>query len=166
MENNIIWKPIDFTDGNYEVSNTGLIRSIDRISYTEHYSTKGRFYKGRILKLSLNNSGYYLVFIAYKGVRFVKLVHRLVADAFLPNPSNKTQVNHINGIKTDNRLDNLEWVTPKENSIHSWENGLMENSREKARIRMSIIGKKFANINGKRLKENYAGSNQYNRKSL
>lgn len=58
------------------------------------------------------------------------LIHRLVAQMFIPNLFNKKCVNHINGIKTDNRIDNLEWCTYKENSVHSWKNGLQKKTEE------------------------------------
>jgi hypothetical protein len=90
---------------NYEVSNTGLAKSLP------HYNTKGI-----ILKQSLNPCGYLYVHL---GRNKQCSVHRLVAQAFIPNPLNKRCINHINGIKTDNRVENLEWCTHKENERHS-----------------------------------------------
>lgn len=73
---------------------------------------------------SVNRDGYRVVCLWKNNKSTAKTVHRLVALAFLPNPENKPCVNHINGDKQDNRLENLEWMTYSENTIHSFENGL------------------------------------------
>ena len=80
---------------------------------------------GRILKPSPDRSGYMTVCLCKDGRNHPRRVHRLVAEAFLEQPSEKAyQVNHINGDKTDNRLRNLEYVTPSQNMYHSYANGL------------------------------------------
>lgn len=93
-------------------------------------STNGRIRnnRGKILKPSKNNKGYYLVVLNGKSL----LVHRLVAKTFIPNPNDYKVVNHINGIKTDNRFENLEYTTQQDNCKKAWEKGLCENVREKA----------------------------------
>ena len=113
---NEIWKPIVGLEGRYEVSNLGNIRSVD-ICISQRNGYK-RILKGREIKTFINNSGY-LKFTACTGARHyvTKLVHRAVAEAFLPNPNPSllVEVNHINEDKLDNRVDNLSWITHFDN---------------------------------------------------
>lgn len=108
---------------------------------------------GKILKTQIQNCGYELCHLTNNGSRKAFTVHRLVAKSFIPNPDNKPQVNHKNGIKTDNSVKNLEWVDLKENMRHAFDTGLMVNNIKRGRRRMREIGKKYAKINGDRLKQ-------------
>lgn len=118
------WRIIEDTQGRYEVSNRGRIRSTNRtIVYKD-----GRVfhYKQKIRKLYEDKDGYLMCGIRNKGKREVIKVHRAVAAAFIENPEYKKEVNHINGVKTDNRVDNLEWVTSSENKVHACKLGLSD----------------------------------------
>lgn len=96
-----VWKDIPGWEGLYQVSNLGRIRSI-RVRLIKPYDTRG-----------------YRVATLHSGDRMERAgVHRFVAQAFIPNPESKEQVNHINGDKADNNVENLEWVTCQENNLH------------------------------------------------
>lgn len=121
-----IWKPIKEYRGYYQVSNLGRIRGVDRIVASTHKNYKLRNIKGIYIKQRLSHRGYPIVFLSDTANKKRKspVVHRIVAFAFIPNPLNLEEVNHINGIKTDNKINNLEWVTHRENIIHAHKNGL------------------------------------------
>lgn len=116
-----IWKDIDGYEGLYQVSNHGNVKSVDR--HVRQKSSNGeqvRIIRGRLLKQRIQNNGYYIVWLCKNGVSKVFTVHRLVANAFIPNLSNKKDVNHKNGVKTDNGVYNLEWCSRSENIKHSY----------------------------------------------
>lgn len=121
-----VWKPIKGYEGLYEVSNLGRVKSLERkVKAKNKYGTVDRTVTEKILKYSINHKGYYLVKICNQ-VNKSFLVHRLVAEAFIDNPENKLQVNHINGDKKDNRVCNLEWCTNNENQKHAINMGLID----------------------------------------
>jgi len=119
-----IWKEIKEYEGIYEASNTGLIRSIDRES--KHNIAITTFVrKGKLLNSTPKKSGYLRVFLSKNNKVKTFYVHRLVAECFLEKTNNKNQVNHLNGIKSDNRIENLEWCTKTENIKHGFDTGLL-----------------------------------------
>jgi sRNA-binding regulator protein Hfq len=108
-----IWKKVKGFESSYEVSNLGKVKSfkIDKVN-------------GMILKPSINKWGYYNVILYAQQKPKSKLVHRVVIETFIENKKNKPYANHINGIKLDNRVENLEWCTNQENIDHAVKMGL------------------------------------------
>lgn len=112
------WRSVGDAVG-YEVSDCGDVRSIDRdVIWKRRGIEEIRTYKGRVLKPFLTNKGYFSVVLSVGNERIVRFVHRLVGQAFIPLADGKLHINHKNGITTDNRVCNLEWVTPSENQYH------------------------------------------------
>ena len=102
-----IWEDIEGYEGIYQVSSLGKVKSLN-FNHTK---------KEKILKPFFNRDGYLSVNLYKEGKRKQYLVHRLVAKVFIPNPENKLEVNHKDEDKTNNKVENLEWVTSKENRI-------------------------------------------------
>lgn len=119
---NEVWKDVVGWEGFYQVSDRGRVRSLDR--YIETSRTKPYLVKGRVMKQKTSKQGYKVISFKNKDVTANPVVHRLVAIAFIPNPDNLPQVNHIDGNKSNNDFTNLEWCTAKENINHAFMLGL------------------------------------------
>lgn len=127
---NETWKDIEGYCGVYQISNCGRVKSLDR--YIEQRRGGGsiynRFIKGRILSLGrTNGNGYHIVQLSngYNDQpKNNEYIHTLVAKHFIPNPQNKPTVNHKDGNKSNNHVDNLEWATQQEQMIHAYNNNL------------------------------------------
>jgi len=107
------WKDTRGYEGLYKISDLGRIKSISD--------------RDCILKPFVDSLGYMAINLKKDGKRKTERIHRLVAMSFIPNPKGKREVNHINGIKSDSRLKNLEWCTPGENRKHAYSIGLIKN---------------------------------------
>jgi len=116
MKNKEIWKDVAGYEGLYKVSNHGNIRSYIKTKYGKD---------GLLMSLNEGSKGYLLIkLFNAKSVSKKWSVHRLVALAFVPNPENKPEINHKDGIKNNNYFKNLEWCTPSENLVHAFKFGL------------------------------------------
>ena len=119
----IIWKDVPGYSGYYEVNNHGLIRGVERLIT---FKCKSRVCKSKVLKQRENRNGYLKVTLSRYGIKKTYETHRLIALVFLPIPLGKSCVNHINGNKLDNRIENLEWVSHSENNLHAIKLGLRQ----------------------------------------
>lgn len=114
-----IWKDIVGYGNLYKINTNGVVVKKERKS---KYGNKT--IPENIIKSSVGQKGYAEIRFSINNKKHKILLHRLVAITFIPNPGNKPQVNHKNGIKTDNRVENLEWVTSSENQLHAHSTGL------------------------------------------
>ncbi len=115
------WKDVSGYEGLYQISNKGRVKSLSRA--VKYPDGSVHIFKEKMLKPGLSR-GYYLVPLMKNKIPSTVSIHRLIAKVFVSNPENKPQVNHKNGVKTDNRIENLEWVTNKENVQHAVDTGL------------------------------------------
>jgi len=111
-----IWKEVAGYEGLYEVSNLGRVRSTKRILIDK--IGRARRYRSKILSGGVSDKGYWAIMLCKDAAQKMTLIARLVAEAFIPNPDGKAEVNHKDGNKNDNSVSNLEWMTHQENSVH------------------------------------------------
>ena len=113
-------KPVCGYEGYYEVDNFGTVYSVDRVIKISHGGIEREtHFKGREMKQHIHPNGYMIVGLTRNGRTQMMRVHRIVAEAFIPNPSQKPWVNHKDENKTNNAIDNLEWCTPQYNILYN-----------------------------------------------
>lgn len=134
------WRIIPEYGNVYEISNFGRIRSISRINKGAWGCS--RTLKCKLLTIRLNKKGYSEVRLARKNTR---VVHRIVAKSFIPNPNNLPQVNHIDGNKTNNRIENLEWANNSQNQLHAYKIGLQPSRAGEKNSNASITDEEVTN---------------------
>jgi hypothetical protein len=139
---NEIWKDIKGYEGQYQISNKGRVYSIPRI--IKKSNGKTQFVRGRILKAYIKQHKYLEVNLCINGKGKWYLVHRLVAEAFIPNPNNLPQVNHKDENKLNNNVDNLEWCTPKYNTNYGDAQERKIATRKKPVLQYSLDGELIA----------------------
>lgn len=124
------WRDIKNFEGIYQVSNLGRIKSMTRvITYSNGVK---HLTKGKVIKPILDTYGYYRITLYKNGKAYQRLWHRVVAEAFVPNPNNFSEINHKNEVRTDNRVENLEWCTKGYNNNYGNHNSNLSLSKRKS----------------------------------
>jgi len=136
-----IWHPCAGYETHYEVSNLGNVRSIERM--VRHAKGGVKLSPSKLLKQGRSKNGYLTVSFSVDSIKSNQSVHRLVARAFIPNESNKPQVNHKDGNKHNNHVENLEWMTCSENGLHAYR--VLGNTAWNKGVKKQIASAKFIN---------------------
>jgi hypothetical protein len=144
---NEIWLPINNYHGLYKVSNLGRVKCLERIV---DFGTQKRKVKENILVNGNHNMGYKTVVLSFKSRYQTMLVHRLVAESFITNPESKPFINHKDGNKHNNHVENLEWVTRRENEDHAMQNGLKPKGQRNGAAKISDEDAAYIKANYKR----------------
>lgn len=122
-----VWKPVKGYETLYKISDQGNVKSLDRkVRYEKNQKILTRKVNQKYKNKRINNRGYIEVRLSKDSICKTKMLHNLLAEAFIRNPHNKPYINHIDGDKTNNSLLNLEWVTHSENMKHAYRIGLIK----------------------------------------
>lgn len=144
-----VWRDIKGYEGYYQVSNLGHVRSLDRI--VSNPTNGGYLIRGKLKKLGQDSDGYLETILSRAGINTYPRIHRLAANAFIPNPDNLPEVNHIDGDKSNNSVDNLEWASRLSNEVHARSSGLKAYRHKgervyPVRLLCQTTGEEFASI--------------------
>lgn len=140
-----IWKDVVGYEGLYSISNKGRIIRLEK----NRTKGSGNYHKKEIILVpATTKNGYNYVLLYKNKIRKIKKIHQLVSRAFIPNSENKPCVNHINGVKTDNRVKNLEWCTHSENMQHALKTGLIKTMKKV--LMLDLNGKELLIFDGVR----------------
>lgn len=142
------WNDVVGYEGLYQISNLGRVKASAR-TFADKNGRVSRL-KEKILKQSISNTGYYYVSLRKDNAAITTNVHRLIAEAFIPNPEKKRCVNHIDGDKTNNAIQNLEWVTHKENMQHASGANLLKYGSSRVNAKLNEEQVRFIRANSKK----------------
>ena len=157
MENIEIWKDIKGYEGLYQISNMGRVKSLKRKCKTIRGE---RTVNEKIRSLSFDTYGYLIVQLKKEGIGKTRTIHRLVAETFIENPNNYTQVNHIDEDKTNNCVSNLEWCTMQQNNSYGTRAERIRKSQQLAIIQCDLEGNEIREWEGMGIMSRETGYDQ------